>query len=85
MNGGDLYKLATNLGHSNIKMAERYAQLDLQHLAKTGNVSFQISKMLNRLLFLNEGAEPRFALFRICMLFDEATRTYWNARLVLRQ
>jgi integrase len=27
MNGGDLYELAKLLGHSNIKMTERYAKL----------------------------------------------------------
>ena len=27
MNGGDLYELAKILGHSNIKMTERYAKL----------------------------------------------------------
>ena len=27
MNGGDLYELAKVLGHSNIKMTERYAKL----------------------------------------------------------
>ena len=37
MNGGDLYELAKILGHSNIKMTERYAKLAKTHIAKTGN------------------------------------------------
>ena len=36
MNGGDLYELAKILGHSNITMAERYAKLARQHIARTG-------------------------------------------------
>ena len=36
MNGGGLYELAKVLGHSNIKMTERYAKLPRQHIAKTG-------------------------------------------------
>jgi len=39
MNGGDLYKLAKILGHSNIKMTERYAKLSKQHIAKTGSTA----------------------------------------------
>ena len=31
MNGGDLYELAKILGHSNIKMTERYAKLAKHH------------------------------------------------------
>lgn len=31
MNGGDLYELPKILGHSNIKMTERYAKLGRQH------------------------------------------------------
>ena len=33
MNGGDLYELAKILGHSNIKMTERYAKLGKAHIA----------------------------------------------------
>jgi len=36
MNGGDLYELAKILGHSNIKMTERYAKLGRKHIARTG-------------------------------------------------
>jgi len=35
MNGGDLYALAKILGHSNIKMTERYAKLAKQYIART--------------------------------------------------
>jgi len=35
MNGGDLYELAKILGHSNIKMTERYAKLAKQYIART--------------------------------------------------
>jgi hypothetical protein len=31
MNGGDLYELATILGHANIKMTERYVKLGKTH------------------------------------------------------
>jgi integrase len=34
MNGGDLYELAKILGHSNIKMTERYAKLAKSHITK---------------------------------------------------
>jgi len=39
MNGGDLYELAKILGHSNIKMTERYAKLGKAHIAKTGDTA----------------------------------------------
>jgi integrase len=39
MNGGDLYELAKILGHSNIKMTERYAKLAKSHIAKTGSTA----------------------------------------------
>jgi site-specific recombinase XerD len=39
MNGGDLYELAKILGHSNIKMTERYANLAKSHIAKTGSTA----------------------------------------------
>jgi integrase len=39
MNGGDLYELAKILGHSNIKMTERYAKLGKVHLARTGGTA----------------------------------------------
>jgi hypothetical protein len=46
MSGGDLYELSKLLGHSNIKMTERYAELTRAHIVKTGNVSREVwSKM----------------------------------------
>jgi integrase len=36
MNGGDLYELAKILGHSNIRMTERYAKLGKTHMPRTG-------------------------------------------------
>ena len=47
MNGGDLYELAKILGHSNIKMTERYAKLGRKHLAKTGNTANEMWKLLD--------------------------------------
>lgn len=39
MNGGDLYELAKILGHSNLKMTERYAKLGREHIARTGDTA----------------------------------------------
>ena len=46
MNGGDLYELAKILGHSNIKMTERYAKLARQHIARTSNTAREMWKLL---------------------------------------
>ena len=46
MNGGDLYELAKILGHSNIKMTERYAKLAKQHIAKTGETAREIWRLM---------------------------------------
>ena len=46
MNGGDLYELAKILGHSNIKMTERYTKLARQHIAKTGNTAREMWNLL---------------------------------------
>jgi integrase len=46
MNGGDLYELAKILGHSNIKMTERYAKLGRDHIARTGNTAREIWKRM---------------------------------------
>ena len=46
MNGGDLYELARILGHSNIKMTERYAKLAKNHIARTGNIAREIWKLM---------------------------------------
>ena len=42
----DLYELAKILGHSNIKMTERYAKLGRQHIARTGNTAREMWKLL---------------------------------------
>ena len=42
MSGGDLYELSKLLGHSNIKMTERYAELAQAHIIKTGSVSREV-------------------------------------------
>ncbi len=46
MNGGDLYELAKILGHSNIKMTERYAKLGKDHIAKTGGTAREMWRMM---------------------------------------
>jgi integrase len=46
MNGGDLYELAKILGHSNIKMTERYAKLAKQHIARTSGTARELWKIL---------------------------------------
>ena len=46
MNGGDLYELAKILGHSNIKMTERYAKLGKRHIARTGNTAREMWKLM---------------------------------------
>ncbi len=46
MNGGDVYELAKILGHSNIKMTERYPRLARQHIARTGNMAREIWKLM---------------------------------------
>jgi integrase len=48
MNGGDLYELAKILGHSNIKMTERYAKLARKHIAKTGSTAREIWKLMGQ-------------------------------------
>jgi integrase len=46
MNGGDLYELAKILGHSNIKMRERYAKLGEAHIAKTGSTAREMWRLM---------------------------------------
>jgi hypothetical protein len=48
MNGGDLYELAKILGHSNIKMSERYAKLARNHIARTGSTARAIWKLMEQ-------------------------------------
>jgi len=57
MCGGDLYELSKLLGHSNIKMTERYAKLAREHIVKTGSVSREIWKKLK----IKEAARGRCA------------------------
>jgi hypothetical protein len=47
MNGGDLFELAKILGHSNIKMTERYAKLAKNHIARTGNTACEKWKLMD--------------------------------------
>jgi integrase len=46
MNGGDLYELAKILGHTNIKMTERYAKLGKNHIARTGSTAREMWKLM---------------------------------------
>ncbi|MDP8982999.1 MAG: site-specific integrase [Acidobacteriota bacterium] len=48
MNGGDLYELAKILGHSNIKMTERYAKLARKHIARTCSSAREIWKLMEQ-------------------------------------
>jgi integrase len=48
MQGGDLYELAKMLGHSNIKMTERYAKLGRDHTAKTSGTAREIWKLMEQ-------------------------------------
>jgi site-specific recombinase XerD len=48
MNGGDLYELAKILGHSNIKMAERYAKLGREHITKTSTTAKVIWSLMKK-------------------------------------
>ncbi len=63
MNGGDLYELAKILGHSNIKMTERYAKLARQHIARTGSTAREIWKQLEGIA---EQGERRLTMFGYC-------------------
>jgi integrase len=53
MAGGDLYELAKILGHSNIKMTERYAKLARKHIARTSSTAREIWKLLDQPRLLN--------------------------------
>jgi integrase len=48
MNGGDLYELAKILGHSNIRMTERYAKLGKDHIARTGDTARMMWKLMKK-------------------------------------
>ena len=74
MNGGDLYELAKILGHSNIKMTERYAKLGRQHIARTGNTAREIWKLLEQ----EEGRTRRTPAERCtCIVRVTKTSTLW--------
>jgi site-specific recombinase XerC len=47
MNGGDLYELAKILGHSDIRMTERYAKLGKPHIARTGDTARGMRKLMS--------------------------------------
>jgi integrase len=46
MKGGDLYEHAKILGHSNIKMTERYAKLGREHITRTSSTAKVIWTMM---------------------------------------
>ena len=48
MNGGDLYELAKILGHSSIRMTERYAKLGKTHIARTGDTARGMWKLMTK-------------------------------------
>jgi integrase len=48
MNGGDLYELAKILGHSNIKMTERYAKLGREHITRTASTAKVIWTLMKK-------------------------------------
>jgi integrase len=47
MSGGDLYELAKILGHSNIRMTERYAKLGKAHISRTGDTVREVWKLMS--------------------------------------
>ena len=48
------HELAKILGHSNIKMTERYAKLAQKHIARTGNTAREMWKLME-----GEAGNPR--------------------------
>jgi site-specific recombinase XerD len=61
MNGGDLYELAKILGHSNIKMTERYAKLGREHITKTGTTAKVIWSLMKKKPEQEEGDQQDVA------------------------
>ena len=61
MNGGGLYEIAKILGHSNIKMTERYARLGRRHIARTSNIAWEIWKMMEHEREEQQGRIPNMA------------------------
>jgi integrase len=61
MNGGDLYELAKILGHSNIKMTERYAKLGREHITKTSTTAKVIWSLMRKKPEQEEGDQQAVA------------------------
>src|SRR6202040_3087428 len=61
MNGGDLYELAKILGHSNIKMTERYAKLGREHITKTSTTAKVIWSLMKKKPEQEEGDQQHVA------------------------
>jgi len=61
MNGGDLYELPKILGHSNIKMTERYAKLARHHIARTSSTARGMWKLLEPICDKANVGQPMFA------------------------
>jgi integrase len=61
MNGGDLYELAKILGHSNIKMTERYAKLGREHITKTSTTAKVIWSLMKKKPEQEEGDQSNVA------------------------
>lgn len=59
MCGGNLFDLQKLLGHSNIKMTERYADLAREHIIKTGSVSREIWSKLQPQVLEVQDADKR--------------------------
>ncbi len=61
MNGGDLYELAKILGHSNIKMTERYAKLGREHITRTSSTAKVIWSLMKKKSEQEEGDQQDVA------------------------
>jgi len=72
MNGGDLYEPAKILGHSDIKMTERYAMRAKSHMAKTGSTAREMWKLM-------EGKKREQTQGAVCSLIVPLTETrcFW--------
>jgi integrase len=57
MNGGDLYELAKILGHSNIKMTERYAKPARNHISRAGSTAQLIWNLMKEKTETDQGNE----------------------------
>ena len=68
MNGGDLYELAKILGHSNVKMTERYAKLARSHIATTDSTAREMWRPMGG--DLRKQAPGTACMFRYCSRGD---------------